>query len=102
MGNYPHSAQDYDNVEEHTVGTIIDPWVTAYNYEAKGGQLLHSEYRKNFKVAKIYADSGRMYGFSKEGTKIWLSDEQGKPYQDSVSRVKGVKGYNVKMLKHKY
>jgi len=94
MGNYPHTAEDFKNAESHTFGSIVDPWVTGYNYDASGGQYVHSHYRKNFKICKIYAEGGRMWGYKKDGTgKVWLSDEQGTPYGDSFERAKQVKGY---------
>ena len=93
MGNYPHSAQDFANAETRTFGNVTDSWLTAYNYEAHGGQIIHTRYRGHMKLVKIYADGGRMYGLKSDKTKIWLSDEQGRPYPDSVNRVKGVEGY---------
>ena len=93
MGNFPNKAEDFKDIEHRTVGTILDSWVTGYHYEGKGGQVMHGPYRKNFKLAKIYADGGRMYGYEKDGSKIWLSNEQGTPYPDSFERAKKVKGY---------
>ena len=54
MGNYPHTAQDFKNAESHSFGSVVDSWVTGYNYDAAGGQYMHSTYRKNFKISKIY------------------------------------------------
>ena len=93
MGNYPHTAQDFEHAEDHTFGSIIDPWVTAYNFEKAGGQTIHTKYRTHMKLVSIYASGGRMWGLRPDKTKIWLSDEQGRPYPDSVNRVKGVEGY---------
>ena len=93
MGNYPNSAKDYEGVEGHTVGNITDSWLTAYHYEGSGGQLIHTQYRRHMKLVAIYADGGRMYGYKNDGSKVWLSDEEGKPYIDSSVRATEVKGY---------
>ena len=70
MGSYPSTAEQFRDVEHSSQGSIVDSWVTAYHYEGEGGQVLRSKYRKKFKVAKIYASSGRMFGFKKDGSSI--------------------------------
>ena len=62
MGNYPHTAQDFKNAESHTFGSIVDSWVTGYNYDAAGGQIVHSTYRKNFKICnRLVLDEEKIF-----------------------------------------
>ena len=95
MGNvqYAHTAKDFEHIEEHSVGSLFDNWTTSYNYEAAGGQKVSTQYRKSMKLCKIYVDHGRMFGYRPDRSKVWLSDEQGKPYADASVRTREVDGY---------
>jgi hypothetical protein len=93
MGNYGHKEADYENVETHTVGSLFDNWTTGYYHEGAGGQEIKTHNRESLKLCKIYVDHGRMFGYRPDGSKVFLSDEHGKPLPDAAIKTKEVDGY---------